>query len=54
MTPAAAAEAVLILQRWVHLIAGIMWIGLLYFFVLVNPASWESSIRKRALWSFPS
>ncbi len=28
----------LILARWIHLMAGIIWIGLLYFFNLVNPA----------------
>jgi uncharacterized membrane protein len=28
--------AFLILLRWIHLIAGIMWVGLLYFFTLVN------------------
>ena len=30
------SDAVLILVRWVHIVAGITWIGLLYFFVLVN------------------
>jgi len=30
------SDSVLIFMRWVHLIAGITWIGLLYFFVLVN------------------
>jgi len=30
------AEAALMLARWIHFIAGILWIGLLYFFVLVN------------------
>ena len=29
-------EALAILLRWVHLLAGITWIGLLYFFNLVN------------------
>ncbi len=29
-------QTVLILLRWVHLIAGITWVGLLYFFNLVN------------------
>jgi uncharacterized membrane protein len=29
-------QAVLILLRWIHLMAGITWIGLLYFFNLVN------------------
>ncbi len=30
------AEAVQLLLRWVHFLAGITWIGLLYFFNLVN------------------
>lgn len=29
-------EALAILLRWIHLLAGIMWVGLLYFFNLVN------------------
>ncbi len=29
-------QTALILMRWVHLIAGITWVGLLYFFNLVN------------------
>src|SRR5438034_11594363 len=29
-------EALAILLRWVHLLAGITWVGLLYFFNLVN------------------
>jgi uncharacterized membrane protein len=29
-------ETVLIFLRWIHFVAGIIWIGLLYFFVLVN------------------
>ena len=36
LSPAGGAEAVLMLVRWIHLIAGVIWIGLLYFFVLVN------------------
>jgi len=28
--------ALLILLRWIHLVAGITWVGLLYFFTLVN------------------
>ena len=30
-------QAVLMVLRWVHFVAGITWIGLLYFFNLVNP-----------------
>ncbi len=29
-------ETVLMLLRWIHFVAGITWIGLLYYFVLVN------------------
>ena len=29
-------QTVLILLRWLHFVSGIIWIGLLYFFVLVN------------------
>src|SRR5579864_8812831 len=29
-------ETVLMIFRWIHFIAGITWVGLLYFFVLVN------------------
>ncbi len=29
-------QAVLIVLRWIHFVAGILWIGLLYFFNLVN------------------
>ena len=36
LAPAGGIDVVLILMRWIHLIAGVMWIGLLYFFVLVN------------------
>jgi len=36
LSPAGGSEAVLMLARWIHLIAGVIWIGLLYFFVLVN------------------
>jgi len=31
-----SGQTVLMLLRWVHLIAGITWVGLLYFFNLVN------------------
>jgi uncharacterized membrane protein len=30
------AQLALMLLRWIHLIAGITWVGLLYFFTLVN------------------
>src|SRR5215471_21656621 len=52
-----------ILLRWVHFIAGITWVGLLYFFNLVNipfmkevegPARAKvvTSLLPRALWWF--
>ena len=31
-----ATETLLIALRWLHFVAGITWVGLLYFFVLVN------------------
>lgn len=30
-------QALEILARWIHILAGVMWIGLLYFFNFVNP-----------------
>src|ERR1700729_3541979 len=30
------AETILMVLRWIHFVAGITWIGLLYFFNLVN------------------
>jgi uncharacterized membrane protein len=36
MLPSDAASNVQIVMRWVHLVAGITWVGLLYFFNLVN------------------
>lgn len=52
-----------ILLRWVHFVAGVIWVGLLYFFVLVNQGflrELEASVRAkvvpllmpRALWWF--
>src|SRR5215472_10970654 len=29
-------QATLIVLRWIHIVAGVMWVGLLYFFNLVN------------------
>ncbi len=34
--PAGAANTEQIVLRWVHIVAGIIWLGLLYFFTLVN------------------
>src|SRR5438093_5226104 len=56
-------EALALLLRWVHFLAGITWIGLLYFFNLVNvpfmkemdaasKAKIVPSLMPRALWWF--
>ena len=53
----------LMLLRWVHLVAGITWVGLLYFFNLVNVPLMKEldattkgkvlpSLMTRALWWF--
>ena len=43
-------QAVLIVLRWIHLVAGITWIGLLYFFNLVNmPFLQELDAKQRGL-----
>jgi uncharacterized membrane protein len=42
--------AVLIILRWIHLMAGITWIGLLYFFNLVNvPFLQELDAKQRSI-----
>ncbi len=57
------AQTALIVLRWIHLVAGITWIGLLYFFNLVNlPFLQEADAKSqsmvvtrllpRALWWF--
>jgi uncharacterized membrane protein len=57
------SEAGLIAMRWIHIVSGIIWIGLLYFFVLVNSeflAQLDTNTRMvvipklmpRALWWF--
>jgi uncharacterized membrane protein len=61
--PQDTATNVLILVRWIHFLAGITWIGLLYFFNLVNVpfqkeldsatgAKVVPSLMPRALWWF--
>jgi uncharacterized membrane protein len=61
--PEGSTPALQIVLRWVHFIAGITWVGLLYFFVLVNAKflnQLEPQIRvrimpallPRALWWF--
>lgn len=45
-----AGETVLILLRWIHFVAGILWLGLLYFFMLVNtPFLQELNPEQRGL-----
>lgn len=62
-TPADPAATVLIVVRWIHFLAGITWVGLLYFFVLVNApfqrqldaatrAKVFPTLMPRALWWF--
>jgi len=42
--------AVLMVLRWIHLIAGITWVGLLYFFTLVNmPFLQELDTKSRGI-----
>lgn len=61
--PAGSTPTLQLLLRWVHFIAGITWVGLLYFFVLVNTpflAKADAATRAkvvpmlmpRALWWF--
>ena len=49
--PGGEAAALMIL-RWIHLVAGITWVGLLYFFTLVNmPFMQELDAKSRELLS---
>ncbi len=61
--PEGAAPTLLVLLRWIHFLAGITWVGLLYFFNLVNiPFLKEldgvtrpkvvAGLMPRALWWF--
>jgi len=44
------AETVLMVLRWIHFVAGILWLGLLYFFVLVNvPFLQELDVQQRGV-----
>ncbi len=43
-------QAVLIVLRWVHLVAGVTWLGLLYFFTLINmPFLQELDAQQRSV-----
>ena len=42
--------AVLIVLRWIHLMAGITWVGLLYYFNLVNFPFSEGAGRQAGQW----
>jgi uncharacterized membrane protein len=61
--PAGTTPTLQLLLRWVHFIGGITWVGLLYFFVLVNTpflaeadvparAKVVTTLMPRALWWF--
>src|SRR5215472_3729453 len=61
--PAGASPLIELVLRWIHFVAGITWVGLLYFFVLVNarflpqldpPARLKvvPALMPRALWWF--
>jgi uncharacterized membrane protein len=63
INPPGSAATSLMLLRWVHFVAGITWIGLLYFFNLVNVPTMKEldaatkakvvpSLMPRALWWF--
>ena len=63
ITPPDSAATFQMLLRWVHFVAGITWIGLLYFFNLVNVPFMKEmdsatkgkvvpSLMPRALWWF--
>jgi uncharacterized membrane protein len=63
MLPSDPSATVQIVMRWIHLVAGITWVGLLYFFNLVNiPLMKEldagtkgkvfPSLMSRAMWWF--
>lgn len=48
-----ATETLLIVFRWVHFVAGITWVGLLYFFVLVNGPFLQELEPERRKWVVP-
>ena len=63
MVPDDAATWVDLILRWIHFVAGITWIGLLYFFNLVNVPLMKAldgptrgkvvpQLMPRALWWF--
>jgi uncharacterized membrane protein len=63
LTPPDSAGTYLMIMRWIHLVAGITWIGLLYFFNLVHvpfmkemdsatKAKVVPSLLPRAMWWF--
>ena len=51
--PGGAATALMVL-RWIHFVAGITWVGLLYFFNLVSCPSCRNSTQNRGELSSPS
>lgn len=61
--PESASVTTMMFLRWIHFLAGITWVGLLYFFVLVNAPFQQTldmqtrakvvpSLMPRALWWF--
>ncbi len=49
------AEAAQLILRWFHIIAGITWVGLLYFFNLVNVPFMKQPLHSfwdYGFWSF--
>ena len=61
--PEGAAANVMIALRWIHIVAGILWVGMLYFFVLVSSRFFPALdaptrariyplLMPRALWWF--
>jgi uncharacterized membrane protein len=63
MIPSDAASTVQIVMRWIHFVAGITWVGLLYFFTFVNTPLMKEldaptrarvfpALMSRAMWWF--
>jgi uncharacterized membrane protein len=49
-----ASDALQAIFRWIHVVAGIMWIGLLYFFNFVNGPFQPTIDARRSRRSTPS
>ena len=44
----------LTLARWLHILSGVMWIGLLYYFNVVQTPAWRSRPPTRAVRAAPA